>query len=213
MNDLAHIANALIAGEDTRTCRLVEQALTADFQAADILDKGLLAGMAVIGEQFKNHEIFLPDVLLAARAMTRAMEILQPYFIKGAAPSKGRIVMGTVQGDLHDIGKNLVAVMLRGNNVDVIDLGNNVAPEQFVQAAIDHQAGIIGMSTLLTTTMPVMRRVVEMAAQQADKRIKILIGGAPVSAEYAREIGATAYAYDAGHAVQVVGEMLSGEAS
>jgi 5-methyltetrahydrofolate--homocysteine methyltransferase len=151
------------------------------------------------------HEIFLPDVLLAARAMYAGMDVIKPLMQKEDVPVRGKAVIGTVQGDLHDIGKNLVGIMLKGAGFEVIDLGNDVSPEQFLAAAREHSAQVIGMSALLTTTMPVMKQVVDMLrAEGLDGRIKTMIGGAPVSADYAREIGADAYAYDGVNAVEKI---------
>jgi 5-methyltetrahydrofolate--homocysteine methyltransferase len=169
------------------------------------VNDGLIAGMNVVGERFRDHHIFLPDVLLAARAMNRAMDVLRPLLEKDGIPNRGRIVIGSVKDDLHDIGKNLVGILLRGAGFEVIDLGNDVPAETFVDRAVEEDAGVIGMSALLTTTMPVMRRVVELVRERGlEGRIRTLIGGAPVSGEFAREIGADAYAFDGANAVETV---------
>jgi 5-methyltetrahydrofolate--homocysteine methyltransferase len=158
-----------------------------------------------VGELFKCHEIYLPDVLMAAQAMNAGMEQLKPLLVKAGIPLVGKVVLGSVQGDLHDIGKNLVGVLLKGAGLEVIDLGNDVAPERFVEAARLHDAPVIGMSALLTTTMPVMGRVVRLVQEQGlGDRIKTIIGGAPVTEKFAREIGADAYGYDAANAVERV---------
>ncbi|MDQ1350646.1 MAG: 5-methyltetrahydrofolate--homocysteine methyltransferase, partial [Acidobacteriota bacterium] len=184
--------------------------------AKEILDNGLIKGMNSIGKKFKNHEVFLPEVLLAARAMHAAMEVLKPLLIRDGIPSKGKVVLGTVQGDLHDIGKNLVGILLKGAGFDVIDLGNDVAPEQFVETAKREGASVIGMSALLTTTMPAMTKVVELLKKEnLQGKIKTIIGGAPVSQAYAEEIGADAYGYDGVKAVECVERLAnaSGESA
>jgi 5-methyltetrahydrofolate--homocysteine methyltransferase len=170
-----------------------------------ILDDGLIAGMTVVGDRFREHEIFLPDVLLAARAMYAGMELLKPLLIRDGVPAIGKVVIGTVRGDLHDIGKNLVGIMLKGAGLEVIDLGHDVPPQKMVDAAREHGATVIGMSALLTTTMPVMREVVDLLRVQGlAGRIRTVVGGAPVTAAFAREIGADAYGFDAANAVDVV---------
>jgi 5-methyltetrahydrofolate--homocysteine methyltransferase len=205
MDLLQQIADSVIRGQDKQTTDLTTQVIELETSPKDILDKGLIAGMNVVGERFKAHEIFLPDVLLAARAMCSGMELLKPLLIKEGIPMIGKVVIGSVQGDLHDIGKNLVGIMLKGAGFDVIDLGNDVAPEALVAAAKEHQASVIGMSALLTTTMPVMGKVVEMVGEQGlSGQIRTIVGGAPVSADFANEIGADAYGFDAANAVDRV---------
>jgi 5-methyltetrahydrofolate--homocysteine methyltransferase len=205
MELLKQIAEGLERGEDESVGPLVAQALVAGLTAAEILEKGLIAGMNVVGEQFRLREIFLPDVLLAARAMYAGLERLKPHLAKDGLPPRGKIVLGTVRGDLHDIGKNLVAILLRGAGFEVVDLGHDVSAEAFVQAALDAGAPVIGMSALLTTTMPRMKEVVDLVkARGLQGRIKTIVGGAPVSAEFARAIGADDYAFDAAHAVERV---------
>jgi len=174
-----------------------------------ILNDGLIAGMNVVGERFRVHEIFLPDVLLAAKAMTAGMNLLKPALIAEEVPSRGKVVIGSVHGDLHDIGKNLVGIMLEGAGFEVVDLGNDVPAERFVDTAVDAGASVSGMSALLTTTMTTMSKVVELIRQRglAD-RVKVIVGGAPVSPEFAREIGADAYGYDAGNAVERVKSLV-----
>ena len=202
---LEQISDHLQKGEDATVGELTQRAIDREIAPKRILDEGLIAGMDVIGARFRNHEIFLPDVLLAARAMYAGMDLLKPLFLEAGVPSIGRVVLGTVQGDLHDIGKNLVGIMLRGAGFEVIDLGKDVPPERFVEAAQQENARVIGMSTLLTTTTPVMMRVTELLkAQGLDGSIRTIVGGAPVSAELAGEIGADAYGYDAANAVERV---------
>jgi len=205
MSVLPELAQRLEQGDAAGVAELTRKAIAEGLQPKSILDSGLIAGMTVVGNRFKAHEIFLPDVLLAARAMYAGMDLLKPLMIRDGIPSRGRVVIGTVQGDMHDIGKNLVSIMLRGAGFDVIDLGKDVPPERFVQAAVESDAGVIGLSALLTTTMPVMRRVVELAKERnLQGKTRIIIGGAPLSREYAREIGADAYCYDGTSAVDCV---------
>jgi 5-methyltetrahydrofolate--homocysteine methyltransferase len=188
--------------------RLTGRAIDESLDPKEILDSGLVAGMDIIGEKFRNHEIFLPEVLLAARAMYAGMDLLQPLFLKEGMPNIGKVVLGTVQGDLHDIGKNLVGIMLRGAGFEIIDLGKDVPPEDFVDAAEREEAGVIGMSTLLTTTTPMMSRVIDLLKERGlDGRINTIVGGAPVSLDLANEIGADAYGYDAANAVEKVKEL------
>lgn len=211
MEILEQIAEGLINGDDQRVRELVRGAIEQRLPPGRILDGGLLAGMGVIGERFKCHEIYLPDVLLAARAMQAGMDELKPLLIREGVRSRGRVVLGSVQGDLHDIGKNLVGIMLRGAGFEVLDLGCDVAPERFVDAACEYDAPVIGMSALLTTTMPAMGAVVELLRQRGlSGRIRTIIGGAPVSARFAAEIGADAYGYDAANAVDGVQALLAG---
>ena len=188
----------------------MRRALEAGIVAKTVLDEGLIAGMNTVGEKFRVHEIFLPDVLLAARAMYAGMDVLKPLLISAGVSSRGRVVIGSVQGDLHDIGKNLVGIMLKGAGFEVIDLGNDVAAEKFVAAAKSHDARVIGMSALLTTTMPVMKEVVDLLNKEnLCGRIKTIIGGAPVSQNYAEEIGADAYGYDCAQAVAGVKKLAA----
>jgi 5-methyltetrahydrofolate--homocysteine methyltransferase len=202
MEILKQIAQCLEVGDDTGVPPLVRQALQKGIVPKTILDDGLIAGMNTVGEKFRVHEIFLPDVLLAAKAMYAGMDVLKPLLINAGISSRGRVVIGSVQGDLHDIGKNLVGIMLKGAGFEVIDLGNDVAAEKFVAAAKSHDARVIGMSALLTTTMPVMKEVVDLLGKEnLSGRIKTIIGGAPVSQSYADEIGADAYGYDCAQAV------------
>jgi len=162
MEILRQIAKSLEKGDDSVVSELTAKAIADGLHAARILDDGLIAGMGVVGEKFRVRDIFLPDVLLAARAMYAGMELLKPLLIKEGVPSRGKVVIGSVKGDLHDIGKNLVGIMLKGAGFEVIDLGNNVSPEQFVDRAAEEGAPVIGMSALLTTTMSGMKSVVEL---------------------------------------------------
>ncbi len=209
MSLLEQISTSLQQGEDKQVFELTNEAIAEGIPAKEILDNGLIAGMDIIGEQFRKHEIFLPEVLLAARAMYAGMDQLKPLFAKEGIPSIGKVVLGTVQGDLHDIGKNLVGIMLKGAGFDIIDLGKDVPPEEFVETAVREGAEVIGMSTLLTTTTPMMTQVIELLKEKGfDSTIKTIVGGAPVSEELARDIGADSYGYDAASAVDRVKELI-----
>lgn len=209
MDILNKISEFLQQGDVEKVAAFTKEAIDKKVLAKEILDKGLIQGMYAIGEKYKNHEVFLPEVLLAAKAMYAGMDLLKPLFTKDAIPCMGKVVLGTVQGDLHDIGKNLVCIMLKGAGFQVIDLGNNVLPEEFIESAIRENASVIGMSALLTTTMPVMGKVTELLKKKGlSNKIKIVIGGAPVSEEFAREIGADAYCYDSVHAVETVKKLM-----
>ncbi len=205
MTILSEIAECLQRGEDDRVDELVRRALDEQVPPLEVLNHGLIAGMNVVGDRFRQREIFLPDVLLAARAMYAGLAHLRPRLARDGVPTAGKVVIGSVHGDLHDIGKNLVGIMLKGAGFEIVDLGNDVPAERFVGAAVEHGATVIGLSALLTTTMPVMKDVVAMLrARGLDKTIKVIVGGAPVSEAFAREIGADAYGYDAANAVERV---------
>jgi 5-methyltetrahydrofolate--homocysteine methyltransferase len=213
MEILKQIADFLEQGDDENVLQLTRNALAASIPPKEILDAGLITGMNTVGEKFRVHEIFLPDVLLAAKAMYAGMDVLKPLLISAGVSSRGKVVIGSVQGDLHDIGKNLVGIMLKGAGFEVIDLGNDVAAEKFVTAAEKHDALVIGMSALLTTTMPVMKEVVDLLKKEKlNGRIKTIIGGAPVSQNYAAEIGADAYGYDCAQAVAGVKKLAAAAA-
>ena len=207
MQILNQISEFLQQGDDEKVFELTKQSIENGLSPKEILDNGLIAGMNIIGEQFRKHEIFLPDVLMAAKAMYAGLDQLKPLLISEGIPTMGKIVIGTVQGDLHDIGKNLVGIMLKGAGFDVIDLGRDVPPEKFIETAKKENANLIGLSALLTTTMINMKKVVNLVRADGSD-IKVIIGGAPVSKKYANEIGADAYAYDAGKAVEMVKEMI-----
>lgn len=204
-----NISNHLQQGDDEEVLTLVKKLIQDNASPADILNKGLIGGMNVVGEKFKAHEIFLPDVLMAAKAMMAGMDELKPLLIKKGVPTLGKVVIGTVKGDLHDIGKNLVGIMLKGAGFDVIDLGNDVPPATFIDTVEAENASIIGLSALLTTTMPMMKEVVELLKERNLRdRVKVIIGGAPVSEDFANEIGADKYSYDAANAVETVKTLL-----
>jgi len=200
---LSQISENLQKGKAKIVKQLVQDAIDAGISAQDILEKGLIAGMNVVGEKFRNNEIFVPEVLVAARALNMGSALLKPLLAADGVKASGRVCIGTIQGDLHDIGKNLVKMMMEGKGLEVIDLGTDVAPETFVQTALEQNCQIICCSALLTTTMPMMGEVVK-AAEAAGIRgkVKIMIGGAPVTAEFCAQIGADAYTPDAASAAE-----------
>jgi 5-methyltetrahydrofolate--homocysteine methyltransferase len=204
---LQEIASNLYGGEDETVAELVQQALDQGMAPGEILAGGLIAGMDEVGKDFKAGDLFVPEVLIAARAMHAGMGVLRPLLAESDIPSAGKYLIGTVEGDLHDIGKNLVKMMIEGAGFETVDLGTDVKPDAFVDAVREHQPTIVGMSALLTTTMVNMRSTIE-ALEEAGLRdsIKIMVGGAPVTAAFAEEIGADAYAPDAASAVDVARE-------
>ena len=206
---LGKMAESLIAGKVDEVTDLTQQAIDANLSPKDILEKGLLAGMEVVGKRFKANEMFIPEVLRCAKCMHGAMEILRPLLAETGVETAGTFVIGTVKGDLHDIGKNLVGMMFEGAGFQVVDLGIDLEPAAFVEAIQEHKASLFGMSALLTTTMPKMAETVN-AIKEAGIRdqVKIMIGGAPVTAEFAKEIGADAYASNAASAVDKGKELL-----
>ena len=207
MSILIEISENLQKGKAKIVKELVQQAIDAGMDPQEILG-GLLFGMDVIGEKFKNGEIYIPEVLVAARAMNQGATLLKPLLAEAGAQSSGKVCIGTVQGDLHDIGKNLVKMMMEGKGLEVIDLGTDVSPEVFVNTAIEQNCQVICCSALLTTTMGVMGDVVKAAeAAGVRKKVKIMIGGAPVSEEFCREIGADCYTVDAASAADVAVEL------
>ena len=211
MDVLQEMAASLRNGEDAKVEALTQQAIDAGLPVKTILDDGLIGGMNVVGDLFRRHEIFLPEVLLAARAMQKGIDLLTPLMIKDGIKTVGKVVIGTAHGDLHDIGKNLVGIMLKGAGFEVIDLGNDVPAERFVDTAVEKGAPIIGISALLTTTMTSMKGVVDLINERGlTGQIRTIIGGAPVSQEFADEIGADAYGYDAANAVDQVKALLKG---
>ncbi len=205
MEILKDIGENLIAGNDTKVAEQVAQAIQSGVPTVEILDDGLIAGMNVVGARFKKHDMFLPEVLLSARAMTAGVKVLRPLLIAEEVPSRGKVVLGSIQGDLHDIGKNLVGIMLEGAGFEVVDLGIDVSPAKFIDSAIAENASVIGLSSLLTTTMALMKGVVELAEERGlSEQVKVIVGGAPLSEEFAQSIGADGYAYDAANAVEKV---------
>jgi len=201
---LEQIKENLMKGKANDVKVLVQQALTEKIGAADILNKGLLSGMGVIGERFKKNEVYVPEVLIAARAMKAGMEILKPALAAAKVEPRGVVVIGTVKGDLHDIGKNLVGMMLEGGGFKVVDAGINVEPAKFIELARQHNATLIGASALLTTTMTNMKSIVdEVRSSDLAGKVKVMIGGAPLTQAFCDEIGADGYAADAASAADL----------
>jgi len=205
--DLKALSQAIINGEKDKALEITSSALAEGLSPESILNDGLIAGMNIIGERFKNNEVYIPEVLIAALAMKTAMEVLEPKLVEAGVEPIGKAAVGTVQGDLHDIGKNLVVMMLKGAGFEVIDLGVNVSAQAFVEKAKETNAKIIGMSALLTTTMPSMEKTVK-AVRQAGLAVKTMIGGAPVTQAYADKIGADGYAPDAASAVDLAKALI-----
>jgi len=207
MADLNEISLMVQKGNFKEVERLTREALQEGVSAQDVLDGGLIVGMSVIGERFKKNEIYVPEVLLAARAMKAGMGLLKPILVDTGVEPIGRVVLGTVKGDQHDIGKNLVGMMLEGAGFEVIDLGVDTTSEKFVEAAKEKRADIVGMSALLTTTMPHMKRVIE-ALKSGGVTVKTMVGGAPVTQRFADEIRADAFGSDAAVAVDKAKELI-----
>ena len=209
MNEKELLTKAVENGNRNDAQSLTRALLEQGLAPLEIVEQALMPAMAVVGEKFKTGEIFVPEMLIAARAMKEAMVLLEPLMTKAGIKPKYTAVIGTVQGDLHDIGKNLVAMMWKGANFGVVDLGVNVPPDRFVAAVKEHNPHLIGLSALLTTTMPAMRTTVAAVRQAGFTSVKILIGGAPISEEFAREIGADGYSPDAGSAVDGAKKLLA----
>ncbi len=208
MADLKALSEAIIKGDQNTAVEVTKAALAEGTAAESVLNDGLVAGMDVIGARFKKNEVYIPEVLIAARAMKSAMEILEPELAKAGVEPVGRFIVGTTQGDLHDIGKNLVAMMLKGAGFEVIDLGVDVSAETFVEQAKEVGAHLIGISALLTTTMPGMEKTIQ-ALKDAGVSAKVMIGGAPVTQDYADRIGADGYAADAASAVDLAKSLVA----
>jgi corrinoid protein of di/trimethylamine methyltransferase len=201
MVNLADISQALQQGKAKVVKELVQQAIDEGIPVKQILEEGLLSGMGIIGDKFKNNEVYVPDVLIAARAMNAGSELLKPLLAGSGVKAKGKVVLGTVKGDLHDIGKNLVRMMMEGKGLEVIDVGIDVPADMFINTAKEQGAQVIALSALLTTTMGEMKNVVEsVKAQGLGDKIKVMVGGAPVNENFCASIGADAYAPDAASA-------------
>jgi corrinoid protein of di/trimethylamine methyltransferase len=204
MEMIGELREAVVRGDMTKAREIASKALAAGLDPGMILNDALISAMDHVGELFKANEVYVPEVLLAAKSMQQAMQVLKPSLVKGGIKPRGTVVVGTVRGDLHDIGKNLVAMMLEGAGFEVVDLGNDVPPHRFVDAAVEHKAALIGMSALLTTTMYSMKETIEALKQRLPSTtIKTMVGGAPVTAAFAREIGADGYGPDAATAVDL----------
>lgn len=210
MANLQDLTEAVIKGDEDKIKLTILELLNAGTPAKEIMDDGLIAGMNIVGEKMETEEMFIPEVLMSAKAMSAGVEILKPQLTDEENAASGIMILGTVQGDLHDIGKNLVKMLMEGAGFSVIDLGTDVPPAAFVDAIKEHNADIVGMSALLTTTMPKMKETME-AMENAGIRnqVKVLVGGAPVTENYADEIGADGYGYDAGSAVRIAKEYMT----
>ena len=209
-NLFSEMAARLEKGDAAGVKELTQKALDQGAKAEEILNKGLVTGMDVIGEKFKNNEVFIPEVLIAARAMKAGMEIIKPLLAEAKVKAKGKIIVGTVKGDLHDIGKNIVAMMLEGAGFDIVDMGTDVAAEKILQHVIQDKPDVVGLSALLTTTMVYMKEIVDTLEKNGvRKKVKVIIGGAPITNRYAEEIKADGYAPDAASAVDLVKSLLN----
>jgi len=208
MSTLINLSLAVEKGKRNDAKQLTQTLLDEGMVPLDIVEKGLVPGMTAIGDKFKNNEVFVPEMLIAARAMKEAMSLLDPLLAKAGIKPKHTVVIGTVHGDLHDIGKNLVAMMLKGANFGIIDLGTNVTPDKFVEAVKANNASVLALSALLTTTMPAMKVAVETVRAAGFSDLKIIIGGAPITPDFAKEIGADGYSTDAASAVDVALSLL-----
>lgn len=211
MNALEQVKEAVVTGSVPQTLAGIDAAISAGIAPAEIIQTSLIGAMSVVGEQFKNGEIYVPEMLIAARAMKAGLQKLKPLMVGAEVKSLATVVIGTVKGDLHDIGKNLVGIMMEGAGCRVIDLGVDIAPEKFVEAVNLHHPGFLGMSALLTTTMPMMKETIA-ALEKSGKRgaVKVLVGGAPISQKFADEIGADGYAGNAAEAVDKIRVMIHG---
>ncbi len=209
MGAIEDVYNTVVNGKVDDAPGNVQKALDAGVEVEDILNEGLIGAMDLVGEQFGNGDLFIPQVLWAAKAMQAGMDILKPHFSEDQQADRKKVVIGTIKGDIHDIGKNLVGMMLEGSGFDVVDLDKDVAPEAFIQTAIDEKADIVAMSALLTTTMAAMKDVVELRNEKGLSDLKIMIGGAPVDDGFRQEIGADAYGSDALAAVKIAKDLLA----
>lgn len=210
MSNYDKINAAVISGDPNSVAQLVKDALNNNDDPLSIINKGLIAGMAVVGQRFKAGDMYVPEVLMAAKAMAAGVELVKPMIADGDIPTKGTIVIGTVKGDLHDIGKNLVAMMMESNGFNVINLGVDISPERFVDAVREHKPQVVGMSALLTTTMLAMRDTIEVLTEEGLRdSVKIIIGGAPVTDDFAKEIGADGFAPDAASAAELAGNLIT----
>lgn len=209
MNEFQPIIDALLDLDKEKVITLVRDALNNQAGAKDILNNGLIAGMDIVGERMEKEEMFIPEVLLAARIMSETVDILKPLLGEDSASATGRVVIGTVKGDLHDIGKNLVSMLIESAGLEINDLGVDISPERFVEAVKDTNAKILCMSALLTTTMPMMKRTIDALTESGIRNtVKVMVGGAPVTQKFALEIGADAYAPDAGSAAKTAKALI-----
>jgi 5-methyltetrahydrofolate--homocysteine methyltransferase len=209
MTIFERLANSVIEGDIEKARLHAEEAIAAGMKPVDIINRGLIAGMDIVGPRFKEGEMFIPEVLMCAKAMHAGMDIVKPLLTESEIPRIGKIVLGTVEGDLHDIGKNLVAMMLESSGWDVVNLGVDISPKDFLNAVRGTNPDILAMSALLTTTMPAMKETIDaLAAEGLREKVKVIIGGAPVSQDFADNIGADGYAPDAGSATTLCKKVI-----
>ena len=209
MQNYDELRECVIAGKKAQVAELVRKHLDEGKTAKDVMDNGLIPGMAIVGKKFQEGEFFIPEMLMAARSLNAGLEVLRPLLEASDVKPVAKVLMGTVKGDIHDIGKNLVAVMLRGGGFEVIDAGVDVPPDKFVELARENGADLIGLSALLTTTMPSMKDTIDAFQSQGYREnVKIMIGGAPITQEYADEIGADGFARNASYAVEIAKKLL-----
>ena len=209
MANYEELVNSVINGNAAKVTELTKSFLDSGCEPLDIINQGLIAGMNVVGHRFKEGDMFVPEVLMAARAMSTGVEIVKPYLSDGDMPALGKIILGTVKGDLHDIGKNLVGMMMESAGFNVINLGVDISPEKFVEAVKEHKPNIVAMSALLTTTMLSMKDTIAALKQEGLREdVKVIIGGAPISQDFADEIGADGFAPDAASATELCKDLL-----
>ena len=209
MSDFQKMIEALIEGDENRVISLAKSALDEGISAKEILEKGLMAGMDIVGEKMEAEDMFIPEVLRSAKTMSAAIDILRPHLVEGDIRVIGKVIIGTVKGDLHDIGKNLVAMMLESAGFDVYNLGTDVSPDKFIEEVKDKDANMLCLSALLTTTMPMMKTTIDTLAESGIRdQVKVMIGGAPVTQDFADQIGADGYAHDAGSATRLAKSLL-----
>ena len=208
--DYEALSDCVIEGDDERADKLTQKAIDAGADPVEIITQGLTGGMSVVGARFKTGEMFVPEVLASARAMSVGMELVKPLILAGDMPSAGKVVIGTVKGDLHDIGKNLVAMLLESAGFTVINVGTDIEPAAFVQAVKDSEADLLGLSALLTTTMLSMKATIDALAEAGLRdKVKVIVGGAPVTQDFADEIGADGFAYDGGAAIDLCKSLIA----
>jgi 5-methyltetrahydrofolate--homocysteine methyltransferase len=209
MANFEEMGNSVIAGDKEKSAELTKLAIDEGVNPLDIINKGLISGMDVVGQRFKAGDMFVPEVLMSANAMKAGMALVRPLLVGEDIPSSGKVLLGTVSGDLHDIGKNLVGMMMESGGLDIINLGTDVSPEDFAAAVREHKPDVLGMSALLTTTMLVMRDTIEVLEEEGlREKVKVIIGGAPVTKDFADEIGADGWAPDAASAKDLVFELI-----
>ena len=209
MADFQNMIDTLIEGDEKKLTSLAQSALDEGISAKEILEKGLMAGMDIVGEKMEAEDMFIPEVLRSAKTMSAAIDILRPHLVEGDIRVIGKVIIGTVKGDLHDIGKNLVAMMLESAGFDVYNLGTDIPPDKFIEEVKDKDANMLCLSALLTTTMPMMKTTIDTLAESGiSDQVKVMIGGAPVTQDFADQIGADGYAHDAGSATRLAKSLL-----